>query len=94
MIECNISKCKEVYIGETHKQLYSRICKHLGYIRTKKTYKTTGHHFNKPGHSMANVSVTILEKIYKQEWQYRKEREKYLIRKFNSFYCGLNLNPC
>ena len=50
MIECNITKCKEKYIGETHKKLHDRICEHLGYIRTKKIDKPTGKQFNKPGH--------------------------------------------
>ena len=93
LIECNIANCKKRYIGETHKELHDRICEHLGYIRTKKLEKPTGNHFNSPGHSMANMTVTILEKVRKTEWQYRKEREKYLIRKFNTYYCGLNLKP-
>ena len=50
MVMYNISKCKVIYIGETHKQLYCIICEHLGWIRTKKTNKTKGNHFNKPGH--------------------------------------------
>ena len=93
LIECDITNCKKRYIRETYKKLRDRICEHLGYIRTKKTDKLTGDHFNKPGHSMANMTVTILEKVKSNEWQYRKEREKYIIRKFNTFYCGLNLKP-
>ena len=44
MIECNKQACKQRYIGETDRTLFDRICEHLGYIRTKKHEKATGHH--------------------------------------------------
>ena len=93
MIECNIERCKQRYVGETHKKLYDRFSEHLGYVRTKKLNKATGAHFNSKGHNISNMTVTILEKVRSTNWQYRKEREKYLIRKFNTFYGGLNLKP-
>ena len=93
MIECNIENCKSRYIGETERNLHDRVCEHIGYIRTKKTDKSTGNHFNLPGHSLANMTVTIVEKDKVNDIQYRKEREAYHIRKFNTFYCGLNLKP-
>ena len=49
MIECNKPSCKQRYIGETERNLFDRICEHLGYIRTRKHEKATGHHFNLPG---------------------------------------------
>ena len=52
--------------------------------------KATGYHFNLPGHSIANLTVTILEKVKKHDEQYRKQREKYFIKKFNTYYKGLN----
>ena len=93
MIECDISKCKKQYIGETDRRLKDRFSEHIGYVNTRKLDKTTGNHFNLPGHSKANMKVTILEKVLNEDIQYRKEREKYLIRKFNTFYCGLNSKP-
>ena len=42
-------------------------------------------------HSMSNV--TIIEKVRKLDLEYRKEREKYHIRKFNTFNNGLNKQP-
>ena len=48
MIECNIDKCKQRYIGESERTLKDRISEHIGYIRTKKIDKTTGQHFNSP----------------------------------------------
>ena len=48
-------------------------------------------HFNMPGHSLGNRTVTILENVESEDVFYRKESETYLIRKFNTFYRGLNL---
>ena len=93
IIECNISNCKQRYIGETERNLHDRICEHIGYIRTQKTDKSTGYHFNLPGHSLANLTTTVLEKVKINDIQYRKEREAYHLRKFYTFHCGLNLKP-
>ena len=43
-----------------------------------------------PDHTLSDMKVTVLENIYKSDPEYRKERETYLIRKFNTFYQGLN----
>merc|ERR1711888_267954 len=93
MIECNLDKCKQRYIGESERRLTLRISEHLGYIRNKIYSKNTGFHFNQPGHSEANLTVTILEKVKKLDTAYRKEREHTLIRKFNTFYKGRNRMP-
>ena len=53
----------------------------------------TGEHFNKPGHSVSNLRITILEQIKNTNPLYRKEREKYHIRKFNTYYRGMNKMP-
>ena len=58
---------------------------HRGYISNIFSNKATGHHFNLPGHSINNVTVTIIEKVKKNDTQYRKEREKFHIRKFNTY---------
>ena len=39
------------------------------------------------------MKVMILENIHKSDPEYRKERETYLIRKFNTFHQGLNRKP-
>ena len=53
----------------------------------------TGEHFNIPGHSLSDLTVTILERVKSTDDLYRKERGKYLIRKFNTYYRGLNRQP-
>ena len=93
MIQCNIDKCKQIYIGETGKILSQRIQQHIGYVKNRIFSQATGSHFNLPGHSTSNISVTILEKCKKLESNYRKEREHHLIRKFESFYKGINRMP-
>ena len=30
MIECDLEKCEQRYIGETHRKLHDRICEHIG----------------------------------------------------------------
>ena len=42
------------------------------------------------GHSLADINMVILEKVKKNDELYRKEREHYFIRKFNTYYKGLN----
>ena len=54
--------------------------------------QTTGDHFNKPGHSISNMKITLLEKVKSTDPIYRKERAKYHIRKLNTFYNGMNKN--
>jgi uncharacterized protein YjhX (UPF0386 family) len=53
----------------------------------------TGEHFNSPGHSLSDLSIAILEQMKRKDNLYRKEREKYFIKKFNTFYRGLNRQP-
>ena len=62
-------------------------------MRNKITKKSTGHHFNLPGHSLSNMKVTVIEKVKKVDQNYRKEREHHFIRKFKTNYKGMNRMP-
>ena len=86
----NCKKCKMQYIGETDRTLQSRFSEHRGYVANQHLAKATGHHFNLPGHSIADMEVTILEKIFSLDAQYRKAREKMHIQNFNTKYKGMN----
>ena len=55
--------------------------------------KATGIHFNQRGHSVSDVRITILEKMKTSNERYRKEREIYLINKFNTYYKGIYRMP-
>ena len=89
-IFCQKDKCQKVYIGETKRMLQSRIAEHRGYVTQHMTDKSNGHHFNTPGHSLSDMKVTVIEKSKRRGTEYRKEREHYFIRKFDTFYNGLN----
>ena len=93
LIECNKDNCNEKYIGETERELKQRLGDHKGYINSFNLKQPTGKHFNQKGHSLSNMKITVLEKVKKKDTQYRKEREKFLIRKFNTFYKGMNNMP-
>ena len=78
------------YIGETDREIKKRINEHLGYIRNYDEEKATGKHFNLPGHSVANMKMTIMEQVKTQSDYYRKEREEFFIRKLATFNTGMN----
>ena len=80
------------YVGETKRILKFRLAEHRGYVNNKDD-TATGEHFNMPGHNLSDLTVTILERVKSNDDLYRKEREKYFIRKFNTYYRGLNRQP-
>ena len=93
IIQCKKENCKQQYIGETERKLKDRLSDHKGYITNRHMNQPTGAHFNEKGHTIADMKISILEKVKQKNAIYRKERETYLIRKFNSFYKGLNKKP-
>ena len=88
LLGCN--KCPQQYIGETERMLRDRFSEHKGYVNNNNTSKSTGAHFNLPGHSVSDMRITVIEKIFSQDHQVRKQREKLFIQKFNTRYRGLN----
>ena len=82
-------KCQKKYIGTSGRQLKKRLSDHRGYISSQVESRATGAHFNLPGHSLADLSVTLLEQT-KSDPEYRREREKYFIRKFDTVNNGIN----
>ena len=93
IIECTKDNCKSIYIGESERPLRKHTLEHKGYIQNHMLDKATGEHFNMPGHDITCMKVSIIEKVRKLCVLYRKEREKYFIRKFNSYYKGMNKQP-
>ena len=87
---CKKENSREVYIGETKRFLKFRLDNHRGCIVNKHLSEATGEHFNLPGHSLADVSVTAIEKVKENNTLYRKEREEYFIRLFNTYHNGIN----
>ena len=93
LLECEKEYCKQKYIGTTQQEFRDRIYQHIGYVRNKQISKATGEHFNLPGHRSHHMKFTILEKVKSLDPLYGREREKLLIRKFNTFYNGINKEP-
>ena len=88
-IVCKKETCKQIYLGETKRTLKSRLAEHCTYVGNNDT-TSTGQHFNSPGHSIADLSITVIEQVKKNNMLYRKEREELHIRRFNTLYKGLN----
>ena len=89
-VGCSI--CPMQYIGETHRSLQDRFSEHKGYVANNHLNKATGQHFNSKGHKIHHMTVTIVEKVFSNDPQYRKAREKMFIEKFNTKYKGMNKN--
>ena len=81
---------EEHTLGETSRTLQSRFSEHLGYVKTKLRSKPMGEHFNLKGHQISDMEIQIIEKIHNTSDQFRKQREKMFIQKFNTKYRGLN----
>ena len=89
-IICMKENCQQVYIDETKRMLKFRLADHRGYVSNGDISKSTGAHFNLPGHSLADLRVTVIEQTRGKNTEYRKEREHYAIRKFDTYYHGMN----
>jgi hypothetical protein len=87
---CKKDNCRQVYLGESMRLLKFRLADHRGYVVNKDITKATGHHFNLPGHSVTDLSITVIEKVKNNDVLYRREREEYHIRRFNTMHMGLN----
>ena len=87
-ISCN--HCGEQYIGETHRPLKDRFGEHRGYVNRKEVKKATGNHFNSSGHSISDMRIQIVEKMFTRDIFFRKQREHFYINKFDTKRNGLN----
>ena len=65
---------------------------HQGYVRNRDLSQPTGRHFSANGHSIADMRVCIVEKVYSFDRLLIEERESEFIRKFNSKFKGMNVN--
>ena len=90
IISCQKHNCQKQYIGISDREFRLRIYEHLGYVRNKVRSIATGHHFNLPGHSIDDMKFSIIEQVKTRDELYRREREKFFIRKFNTYHDGIN----
>ena len=66
--------------------LKTGLAEHCGYVRSQKLDAHTGSHFNSPGHSIADLRITIVEQNKQNNHPYRKQREEYHIQRFYTYY--------
>ena len=52
--------------------------------------RSTGSHFNLPGHDISHMSFSVLETVHRDSRQYRETREQFYIDKFETKYHGMN----
>ena len=90
LIECR--KCNKQYVGETENALHIRLNDHRSDVKTKKMEKPVAAHFNLPGHSMEELTIMVIEKIWREDVQLRRRRESYWIHHLRSVAPeGMNL---
>ena len=59
---------------------------HCGYVRNQTLDKATSEHLSLPGHSLSDLSITVIEQSKRNNNLYRKESEEYHINYFNTFF--------
>ena len=73
---CKLCSCV-CYVGETGGTLYTRLSNHLSTIRTDRSSAQypVAMHFNSPGHSIDDVMIVGLERVWSRDVIYRRIRE-------------------
>ena len=80
-IWCEI--CQEViYVGETGGPIYARVQNHLSSIRSTNppVDLPVRRHFLEPGHTIDDLRVVGLERVWRSEVDYRRAREMRWMR--------------
>ena len=77
LIEC--AKCSIQYVGETENALRVRLTGHRSDINHQRLDRPVAHHFNQPHHSLKDLTIMIIEKIYREDANFRKLKESYWI---------------
>ena len=74
LIQCK--KCGHQYVGKTGQPIHCRMNSHRLDINRKKIKKkpATGH-FNTQGHSVEDMVVTVIDRLWKDDHVPRKNRE-------------------
>ena len=88
-LQCNKSNCRQIYVGHTQRQLKERFGEHKNSVKNK-TKNAIGDHFNGPGHSVSDMKVLALEKVYKPGLSIIEKRESLWINRLEAEFRGLN----
>ena len=77
LIRCR--RCGLQYVGEMGNPLHTRMNGHRSDIRTGKIDKPVAAHFTQPDHSLEDLQVMGIQKIYREDTTLRKLHESYWI---------------
>ena len=88
-IFCNKSGCNQIYVGQSQRELKTRFSEHKTSVRTN-AKKVVGQHFNGPGHSISNMEVAAIEKVFERGTQIIEKRESMWIEFLEAEFMGLN----
>ena len=89
LIQCR--KCGCQYVGETEQALNERMNSHRTDIRHKAD-KPVAIHFNTPGHTLEDLQVMVIEKLWRNDSVFRKIRENRWISSLATAWPnGMNL---
>ena len=89
LIEC--AKCSIQYIGETENALRVRLTGHRSDISHHRLDRPVALHFNQPHHSLKDLTIMVIEKIYREDAQLRRQKERYWIETIKTLSLnGLN----
>ena len=64
-IFCNKQGYKQIYVGQSQRELKTRFSEHKTSVQTR-TNKVVGQHLNGPGHSLNNLEVAAIEKVFEK----------------------------
>jgi hypothetical protein len=88
LIECK--QCSSQYIGETSQTLSKRLTQHIHAIRHQ-TDTRISWHFNQPRHSMKDITIRPIERIFTDNKKLRLNREHYWIKELKTIHpFGIN----
>ena len=88
-LKCNKQNCNQIYIGQTKREIGVRFGEHKTSVKTKSN-NTIGNHFNGPGHSLANMNILAIEKVFNPSETVIKKRESLWINRLEAEHKGLN----
>ena len=88
-VNCNKDRCQQIYVGYTERKLKVRFGEHKSSVNTKK-HNAIGDHFNGSGHSVANMNILLLGKVFNPGVKIIEKRESFWINKLEAEYLGLN----
>ena len=91
-VQCKKERCRLDYVGASSRMFSTRMGEHLNAVRNNDTSYATGEHFNLPGHSAADMQMTIIELVHDKDPMVLSIREQHYIRLFNAHHRGMNRN--